>query len=50
MAKRIRQVSKWGNSYVIRLAKPDLTDYGIEEGTLVNIEDIEVIEKEKKRK
>ncbi|GIW67798.1 MAG: hypothetical protein KatS3mg096_693 [Candidatus Parcubacteria bacterium] len=46
--RRIRKVRKFGNSWVISLYKFDILDFGIEEGSLVDISDIVVLNGNKK--
>ena len=46
---RIRNIVKWGNSTVIMLKPLDLKDMGIEVNDEVDIEDIQIIKKRKKK-
>jgi len=36
---RLRQIKKWGNSFVVVLTSVDVKDLGIKEGDWMNIED-----------
>lgn len=44
---RIRKVTKYGNSHFIALAKTDLTDFDLQKGSKVDIEDIVKVEEKK---
>ena len=44
---RLRQVVKWGNSFVIRLKPSDMKDLGLSEKDEVDIDDIVKYKKKK---
>lgn len=46
---RNRRIKKYGGSWVIVLSPSDVTDYGLVEGDIVDIEDLNLL-KEKSRK
>ena len=45
--KRLRQVTKWGGTHVIRISISDVEDLGLKEGDFV---DISQLKKEKNKK
>lgn len=46
---RLRQIKKYGNTWVVKLETADIEDYGIIEGDKVDIEDLSLL-KEKRGK
>jgi len=48
--KRLREVKKYGNSFVIKLYTSDILDFKINEGDLIDINDICVSRLIKKRR
>lgn len=44
---RRRKIKKIGNSYFIALAKSDMLDFGLTEGDIVDIDELNLIEEEK---
>ena len=46
---RLREIKKWGGSLIVVFTAPDLLDLGISEGDMINLEDVVIIKKGKKK-
>jgi hypothetical protein len=47
---RKRKIIKYGNTWVIKLDTTDVNDYGLVEGDIVDIDDLNLLEVVKSRK
>lgn len=41
---RKRKIQKYGNSYAIKLEPSDIKDFGLREGDIVDIDDLNLLE------
>jgi len=46
---RLREIKKWGGSLIVVFTAPDLLDLGISEGDMIDLEDVVIIKKGKKK-
>lgn len=47
---RKREVKKYGNSWIIKLEPSDIKDFELEEGSLLDVEELLILNKIKERK
>jgi hypothetical protein len=47
---RKRKITKYGNTWVIKLDTTDINDFGLIEGDIVDIDDLNLLESVKQRK
>lgn len=47
---RKREIKKYGNTWIIKLDTTDVNDFGLVEGDIVDIDDLQLLEVVKRRK
>ena len=47
---RLREVKKWGNSLVVVLSSVDVNDLSINEGDMIDLEDVQVVKPKRSKK
>lgn len=47
---RQRKIQKYGHSYAIKLEPADMKDFGLVEGDIIDIDDLNLLKQENKKK